>query len=244
MLRLFIISGFNMSFEVMVFAFICWYLLSKCFLSFTLRLSLTREDVVEVPLLYNTFHLLGKAFDGVSKRNIQKGGNFTRNARNEADSFFSGDSQQDYPVDVEKRQLLSILPPIQPSSSLNLLDDIFLEFGRSRSSDTASSHYTEPMIPISVSRCDYLEDTTYRSVFRSSDSTLGSFEQLPRTGSPVIDSSVDIPSRPRPPRVPPRSHISPLNNPLMRQMLSTAPETRRTSSLTAPQPTFISAKFF
>ncbi|KAJ3516138.1 hypothetical protein NLJ89_g1317 [Agrocybe chaxingu] len=47
-MRLLIISGFNVPFEAVIFAFVCWYLLG----------------VVDVLLLYNTFRVLGPAFDG------------------------------------------------------------------------------------------------------------------------------------------------------------------------------------
>ncbi|KAF8150756.1 hypothetical protein B0H34DRAFT_824442 [Crassisporium funariophilum] len=55
-MRLLDISGFTVPFQAMVFAFVCWFSLG----------------VVDVLLLYNTFRVLGPAFDGRSSSNTKR----------------------------------------------------------------------------------------------------------------------------------------------------------------------------
>ncbi|KXN91683.1 hypothetical protein AN958_12535 [Leucoagaricus sp. SymC.cos] len=55
-MRLLDLSGFQIAWEAMVFAYVCWFLLG----------------VVNVLLLYNIFRVLGPAFDGVSSANMSR----------------------------------------------------------------------------------------------------------------------------------------------------------------------------
>jgi len=213
MLRLFTVSGFPVPFEAMVFAFVCWYLL----------------NVVEVPLLYNTFRLLGRAFDGVSIRNTQQ---------READSFFSSDLQQRFDADVEARLTADSLLQLPTFVSPDIFERSFSEYSRSSFARTMlEDDSASAMIPTSIARPGYREEPTNLPVIPSfqSLSDLSTLEHSPR---PMVAHSL-VP-RSRPPRTPPRSRTSPTlpSYSLIRPTLLTTQESRRLSPLTAPPPTY------
>jgi len=121
-MRLLVISGFVVPFEAMVFAFVCWYSLS----------------VVDVLLLYNTFRVLGPAFDGHSTV-------ASRSMRKELDSFGSSGS-------LDKSDGSSQRSP------MNEKIDIYRSQGglpyRS-SSPTPSAKSTQGLLPMHHERSDH-----------------------------------------------------------------------------------------
>ena len=229
MLRLFAISGFAVPFEAMVFAFVCWYLLSKYHLPGVHGVcSVTRADVVEVPLLYNTFRLLGRAFDGVS----------TRSSLRETDSFYRNHT--------EDRQLVGSFPQGPTFTSPGALFNRTLSEPSNRSSFSVSFRAIlegdSAVFPTSISSLGYHEETTDLFVDPSINtlSYLSSSEYSPSSGtSRPLGADSPVP-RPRPPRSPPRSRASPPISPhyLMRQTFLTAQESRGVSPLITPEPTF------
>lgn len=195
--------------------------------------SVTRPDVVEVPLLYNTFRLLGRAFDGVSNRNSQR----------ESDTICNDELQRKY-ADIEERRFVGSFPPTPTTfTSPDIAFDKTL---------SASHHPSYPLtyqtfleadpatvpFPTTISGLGYFDDATELSIY----SNLSPSEQ---TNRPAVVASL-VP-RLRPPRTPPRSRTSssiPYHTP-MRRTLSSAQDGRSYSPLTTPEPTYrVPFKFF
>jgi len=222
MVRLFALSGFPVSFEATAFAFVCWHL----------------HGVVNVPLLYNTSRLLGKAFgDAVSSPNTEK----------DLESFVSDNHKEKYSTD----RRLAGSPSQGPTPSTVWSTDLISEktMSEAESSRTRSPIVTHPTSPVeqnqvpqilanaspiavleSVREESFANQTFMPMMRRPSQSTprdvsfIEDFPPLPDVQSNLtfMDSpppvrplnlsrrptGIPLPSNPRPPRLPPPSFIA------------------------------------
>ncbi|KAF4613647.1 hypothetical protein D9613_007870 [Agrocybe pediades] len=113
--RLFMISGFVVPFQAVVFAFVCWHMLS----------------IVDVLLLYNTFRVLGPAFDAAS---TARSAASTRRI----DSVASAGNLEKYGLSVSPTYRAAMEEKIQHYRNES--------FASQNSISTASSRSTKPLL--------------------------------------------------------------------------------------------------
>lgn len=129
--RLFMISGFNVPFEAAVFAFVCWFSLS----------------FVDVLLLYNTFRVLGPAFDARSAASTRM-----------MESFSTPGNLEKYAPSLSSGQRTALEEQIQHYRAQSV--DSF---------STSSGKSTQQLLPLYLGR----GITDYRNSSQTNPSMLG-----------------------------------------------------------------------
>ncbi|KAF5381971.1 hypothetical protein D9615_004299 [Tricholomella constricta] len=148
-MRLLVISGFTVSFESMIFAFTCWFMLG----------------VVNVLLLYNTFRILEPAFDTPSQResslSFGTGGMFERYESSQSKeaqrSFEEKVDQYRYPTPSYRSPAITSFGQVSPPSSVRPLLPAHQE--RSASVQSFYSYPSSPSIGRAITPVDELQRT-------------------------------------------------------------------------------------
>ncbi|RDB26384.1 hypothetical protein Hypma_006851 [Hypsizygus marmoreus] len=186
-MRLLVISGFTVAFESMIFAFTCWFMLG----------------IVNVLLLYNTFRILGPAFDAPSQResslSFGTNGQFARyspSLSNEQQrSFDEKVEQYRYPTPSYRSPTPEAFTQVSSQISLRPLLPVHQE--RSASVQSFYSYPSSPSIGRAITPVSDLQ-----SVITPPESATNRFSPSDDHSRRGLSDSTGLPAAPRRTRSP------------------------------------------